>query len=126
MFSVGPVKMGDGRKVGPKLMLLSVEAGEPRHRGMNARVYVHRYNKCLNPHGGEIVPRCSPWVMKNYVFNKCSEIPPPFHLMTDDVTAELDTHRVTPQTRYKHDLGYGMGGTPIFNTLFSPLARVTL
>lgn len=48
--------------------------------------------------------------MSNYVLNKYSEISPPFHLTADDVTAELDTHRVTPQKLTKHRLTRGLGG----------------
>ena len=102
VFFVVSGKMADGREVGPKLLLLDIEADEPGHRGINARVSVHRCKKCFNPHGGETAPRFLPWVMSNYVQNKYSEISPPFHPTTDDVTAELDTHRITPRKLSKH------------------------
>ena len=47
--------------------------------------------------------------MGNYVLNKYSELSPPFHLTTDDVTAE-DAHGVTPRTLKKHRLATGQGG----------------
>ena len=109
VLCVGPGKMSDGREVGPKLILLEIRTDEPG-RGINARVSVHRCKKCYNPHEGATAPRFLPWSMSNYVLNKYSEISPPFHLTTDDVTAELDTHRVTPRTLTKHRLTRGLGG----------------
>ena len=102
--------MADGLGVGQKLLLLDIKADEPGHRGINARVSVHRCKKCFNPHGGETAPRFLPWAMGNYVLNKYSEISPPFHLTTDDVTAELNTHRVTPRKLSKHRPTRGLGG----------------
>ena len=107
---VGPGKMADKREVGPKLLLLDIKADEPGHRGINARVTVHRCKKCFNPHEGEAVPRFLPWAMSNYVLNKYSEISPPFHLTNDDVNAELDKHRVTPRKLSKRRLTRGLGG----------------
>ena len=44
------------------------------------------------------------------MLNKYSELSPPFHLMTDDMTAYLDTQRVTPRSLPKHRLTRGLGG----------------
>ena len=107
---VGPDEMADGREMGPKLLLSDIKADERGHRGINARVSVHRCKKCFNPHGGETAPRVLPWAMSNYVVNKYSEISPLFHLTTDDVPAELDTHRVTPRKLNKDRLTRGLGG----------------
>ena len=107
---IGPDKMTDGREVGLKLLLLDIKADEPGHRGINARVSVHRCKKCFDPHGEETAPRFLPWAMSNYVLNKYSEISPPFHLTTDDVTAELDPHHVTPRRLSKHRPTRGLGG----------------
>ena len=57
---VGLDKMADGREVGPKLLLLDIKADEPGHRGIKARVSVHRCKKCFNPHRGETSPRFYP------------------------------------------------------------------
>ena len=54
---VGPGKMGDGHEIGPILLLLDIRSDEPGHRGINARVSVHRCKKCYNPHGGATAPR---------------------------------------------------------------------
>ena len=132
MFLVGPGKMADGREVGPKLLLLlllllDIKADEPGHRGTNARVSVHQCKKCFNPHGGDTTPQFLPWAMSNYVLNKYSEISPPFHLTTDDVTAELDAHRVTPRKLSKHRLTRGLGenvGVPYY-TYWGELERPT-
>ena len=107
---VGPDKTADGREVGPKLLLLDIKADKPGHRGINARVSVHRCKKCFNPHRGETAPRFLPWAMSNYVLNKYSDILPLFHLTTDDLTSELDTHRVMPRKLSKHRLTRGLGG----------------
>ena len=48
--------------------------------------------------------------MSNYVRNNYSKISPPFHLTTDDVTAELYTHRVTPRKLSRHRLSRGLCG----------------
>ena len=101
--------MGDGREIGPKLVLLGIRSDEPGHRGMNGRVSVHGCKKYYK-HGGATAPRFLSWAMSNYIINKHSELSPPFHLTTDDVTAELDTHRVTPRTPTRHRLTRGMGG----------------
>ena len=48
--------------------------------------------------------------MSNYVLNKYSELSPPFHLTTDDVTAEPYTYRVKARTLTKHRLTRRLGG----------------
>lgn len=111
---------------GAKANLLEIRTDEPG-RGINARVSVHRCKKCYNPHEGATAPRFLPWSMSNYVLNKYSEISPPFHLTTDDVTAELETHRVTPRTLTKHRLTRGLGGKIAvqYSTYWDGLERPT-
>ena len=119
------MKTGDWREVGPKLLLLEKRTDEPG-RGINARVPVHRFKKCYNPHEGATAPRFLPWSMSNYVLNKYSEMSPPFHLTTDDVTAELDTHRM-PCTLTKHRQTRGLGGeiSVQYDTYWEGLERPT-
>ena len=57
-----------------------------------------------------MVPRFLPRAIGNYVVTKFSEISPLFRLTTDDVTAELDTHRVTSRKLGKYRLTKGLGG----------------
>ena len=66
MLFVDAGKMADGQEVGPKLLLLDIEADEPGHRGISTRASVHRCKKWFNPHGGETASRFSPWAMRNY------------------------------------------------------------
>ena len=69
-----------------------------------------RCKKCFNPHVRETAPTFLTWAMSNCVLNKYLEILPSFHLRIDDVTAELDTHRVRPRTLTKHRLTRGLSG----------------
>ena len=88
-------------------MLLEIRTDEPG-RGIDARVSVHRCKRY--PHEGATARGFLPWSTSNYVLNKYSELLPPFHLTTDNVTAELDTYRVTPPVLTKHRLTRGLGG----------------
>ena len=66
--------------------------------------------------------------MNNYDLNKYSELSPPFHLTTDDVTAERDTYRVTPRVLTKYRLTRGLGGKIAvqYYTCWDELERPTL
>lgn len=106
---VGPGTAADGRMVGPKLLLIDVKKNEPV-KNITERVSVLRVKKCFNPHDKALKPKFLPWAMSNYVLNKYSELSPPFHLTSDDVIRELDTHRNLPWRISKHRLVRGLSG----------------
>ena len=95
--------------VGKKLLLLDIRKDEPG-REINARVSVYRCKRCFNPLEGAEPPKFLPWAMSNYVLNKYSERSPPFHLAAEDVTMELDQHRILPTFVSKHRISRGLRG----------------
>ena len=105
----GPGETEDGRKVGPKLLLLDISEDEPGNN-INPRVSVYRCKKCYNPREGMDMPRFLPWDLSKYVLNQYSELAPPFHLTVEDVAEELDTKELKPFKISRHRVCRGISG----------------
>lgn len=95
--------------MGKTLLLLEIRQNEPGVK-MNSRVFVARCKRCYNPHEGPDIPRFLPRGLSQYVMNKYSEVLPSLHLTGENVTRELDTHRILPEKLVKHRLSRGVGG----------------
>ena len=108
---MGPGKAPDGDLVGRNLLLLDTSHEDSRR--INARVSAHRCKRCYNPHEGERRPQFLPWAASLYVLNKCSDLPPPFHLTADDVNMEIDFYRVTLRSTVSHRIVLGGSGRAI-------------
>ena len=94
--------------MGKNLLLLDIQRNEP---GFSApRVSVARCKRCYNPHEGPDMLKFLPWGLSECVMTKYSELSPSLHLTAEDVTRELDTHRVLPEKLVKHRLARGVGG----------------
>ena len=68
MLLVDPGKARNGDLVGRSMFLPDMRREDSRH--INARVSVHRYKICYNPHEGEHRSQFLPWSMSSYVLNK--------------------------------------------------------
>ena len=106
---VGPGKAPDGDLVGRNLLILDTSHEDSRR--INTPVSAHRCKRCYNPHEGERWPQFLPWSTSSYVLNKCSDMPPPFHLTFDDVNMETDSYRVAPRSIVSHRILRGFSGT---------------